>query len=806
MNKKYAEVYVNLPVEGGPFTYLIPDHLTGDVEVGRRVLVPFGRRTVTGYVSALSSSSDLEKVRSITDLLDTKPLFDAVRLKFYLWLSTYYMVSPGTALSLTHPAAINQKSQRHLALTEAGTLELKGKDKESELLRAVGDKGITMSALIKKFKGKAVYGLVERLKEDGLLTEEVRIGKQLKEKTEKVVALKGVENKLEVMEALKRSPAQRRLYEYLRGRGELSLKELRGIRELSGLDGAVRKLEERGFLSINKRTIRRDPSAGVVPRLMEHTPNVEQRKAIDSITKSIGSGYSPFLLFGVTGSGKTLVYIRAIEDALKKGRRAMLLVPEIALTHRMAAYLLEHFKGRVAVLHSALSDGERSDEWRRILEGKVDVVVGARSALFSPIKNLGLIIVDEEHDSSYSQDEGIRYNARDAALMLANMLGITIVLGTATPALETFHNVKLGRIALLKMEERVGGATMPEVELLDMRRNKGVVISERLASLMEITISDGGQVLLFLNRRGYSSFIICRSCGEAVKCVNCDLTLTMHKRAGRLKCHYCDFELSIPDECSECGALDMVDPGIGTEKVEEEVRVLLPKARVARLDRDSTRKKGTLAKVIEAVEVGDVDVLIGTQMVTKGHHFPSMRLVGVISGDTSLNMPDFRSSERTFQLIAQASGRAGRSGSAEAAKSRVVVQTFNPEHFCLTRAAKYDYEGFFDEEMAIRKEVGYPPVIRLASIRIESINDNLAFRAAEALRKVVPTDTKGLSVLGPAPALVARLRGKYRYQILVKATDVKVLHRTLFTLRHFFNGGNFTKVSMRIDVDPASTL
>ena len=346
----------------------------------------------------------------------------------------------------------------------------------------------------------------------------------------------------------------------------------------------------------------------------------------------------------------------------------------------------------------------------------------------------------------------------------------------------------------------------PEVELLDMRRSKGTVISEKLSSEMERTIAEGGQVLLFLNRRGYSSFLICNSCGEAVKCLNCDLTLTMHKRAAKLKCHYCDLELHLPDECPKCGAFDMVDPGIGTEKVEEEVRAMFPKARVARLDRDSTRKKGTLAKVIEAVEDGEVDVLIGTQIVTKGHHFPAMRLVGVISGDTSLNMPDYRSSERTFQLIAQASGRAGRSGEKTTTPSRVIVQTLNPEHFCFTRAAAYDYEGFFAEEIKIRSEVGYPPLLRLASIRIESIKDDLAFKAAKALRASVAVDIKGLTVLGPAPAMIARLRGKYRYQILIKAADVNLLHRVLFNIKKAFKDGAYKKVSMVIDVDPASTL
>jgi primosomal protein N' (replication factor Y) len=422
------------------------------------------------------------------------------------------------------------------------------------------------------------------------------------------------------------------------------------------------------------------------------------------------------------------------------------------------------------------------------------------------LKGLGLIVVDEEHETSYKQEEGVRYNARDAALMLGKSLGITVVLGSATPSVETFYNTKLGKITPLYLRKRVRGLKLPPIEIFDMKGEKGKVISESLKHLIAESLKEGHQVLLFLNRRGFSSFLACRDCGHIPECLNCSVTLTMHKGTRVLKCHYCDLKVALPDKCPGCGGYNLVDPGIGTEKAEEEIRRDFPSSRVGRMDRDTTRKKGSSRRIIDAFEEGLIDILVGTQMVSKGHHFPGIALVGVLSGDTSLNIPDFRSSERTFQLIAQAGGRAGRGH----APSKVLIQTLNPGHFCFKKAADHDYEGFFAEELETRREADYPPFVRLCCMRVEGAKEEGVVRAAGALREIADRRLKrvkgGISILGPAPALLKKLKGRYRWQLLIKGRDPKTLNGFLRELKKGFHERRFKAVSLTIDMDPMTTV
>ncbi|MBI5644039.1 MAG: primosomal protein N' [Deltaproteobacteria bacterium] len=801
MKPIFAEIAVELPVEQ-TFTYAVPGELKHLASVGKRALVPFGRRTLTGYILSLTDSAgEVSGIKPILDVIDSEPIFDEKRLKFFKWLSSYYFAPIGEALSLIHPAGTNIKSRRHFEITEAGEGSVHGKKGlEQEILKAVS-KGAALSTLLKTFRGKPVHSAVERLKKEGLLTEEALLKGGGPEKTERFVKVKGG---TALPHLLKRSPIQARVYEYLIKNGESSSSAIR--KDLGNVAEAVKRLAEKGFVDVAERQVLRNPISEIVPRAENHEPNTEQQAAINQISESLKKNtFSPFLLYGVTGSGKTLVYLKILAEVIRSGKKAVILAPEIALTPWPAAYLAALFPGRIALAHSGLSPGERLDEWGRILRGEADIVVGARSALFSPVKDLGLIIVDEEHESSYKQEDGIKYNARDSALMLGKYLGITVVLGSATPSVETFYNALTGKITPIYLRNRVNKQILPKIEILDMKGDKAV-ISERLKSLMGDAFAEGHQALLFLNRRGFSNSVICRDCGQTFKCLNCSVSLTMHKRGNVLKCHYCDLSIPIPEACPTCKGVDLAAPGTGTEKVEEEVRSLFPGIRVGRMDRDTTRKKGSAKRIIDAVEDRKVDVLIGTQMVSKGHHFPGITLAGVISGDTSLNIPDFRSSERTFQLITQAAGRAGRGDVA----GTVVIQTLNPLHYCFKNALTHDYDGFYKEEIELREETSYPPFTRVCNLRIEGSKEDRVIQAACELKGIAEgiVSRKGycVTILGPAPSPLKMIRGQHRWQMLIKGGELKTLHTFLKGLKTAFDSKKRSGVTLTIDMDPLNII
>lgn len=795
MKELFADIAVELPLDK-TFCYSVPEGLKAQALPGRRVLVGFGKRTITGYIVGLSDVKPpgVKEVKAITDVLDPAPVFDARRLKFFRWLSEYYFAPIGEALSLISPGSASVSSRRRLFLAPGASYTDK-KGLELEILKAA-EKGALVSTLVKRLRHKPVYSTVERLKGEGLIGEDVLLSGGKK----KTIEVFSVERAADMSEELKRSPVQAKVYKFLLENDEASMEDIR--KSLGNVADAVRKLRERGLVRSSEKEAFRSPLGSIEPKEMAHAPNPEQASAIGSIISSIKKGgFSPFLLYGVTGSGKTLVYIKILEEAVKLGKKAIILAPEIALTPWPAAYLKWKFPGRVALWHSGLSEGERYDEWARVLKGDVDIVVGARSALFAPLKDLGLIIVDEEHETSYKQEDGIRYNARDSALMLGQTLGIPVVLGSATPSVETFHNSRTGRITPLYLTKRVEERKLPLIEVLDMKGDKSV-ISGRLTKELSGALEAGHQALLFLNRRGFSS-IICRDCGHRFACLNCSVALTMHRGEGVLKCHYCDLSTEIPGACPECNGYNLVAPSTGTEKVEEEVRRLFPKARIGRMDRDTTRRKGSAKKIIDAVEERAVDILIGTQMVSKGHHFPGISVVGVISGDTSLNIPDFRSSERTFQLITQAAGRAGRGDTG----GSVVIQTLNPSHYSFNAACTHDYEGFFREEIDLRKEAGYPPFLRLCNMKLEGLKETEVVKASEGLKKTALRLLKGredIAVLGPAPALLSRVKNRFRYQMLLKGKDTKALHAFVKALRARFVETNKDRVTLTIDMDPST--
>ncbi len=803
----YADVALSVSIDQS-FTYSVPRGLAGDVAVGKRVLVPFGKRVLTGYVTGLADSSDLTKVRDIMDVLDASPLFDARGLRFYRFMSSYYLAPLGQVLALLHPPGSDVRGRRTFTLSPAAAKASPKKGLAGDIMSFMGEsaKDVTLTALLKRFKGRAIYSVLAGLVRDGLVEEEVRLTGGGSGQTEKLLSPVSCDGEDSPQPPQGRTPAQKRLYEYLLQRGETPMKKLR--KEFPGVAATAKKLEEKGLVAIREREAPMDPMGGVTPRSAAHRPNVEQKAAIEAILEALGRKvFSPFLLYGVTGSGKTLVYLEVLEEVVRSGGTALLLVPEIALTSWAAEYLKDRFGALVAVYHSGLTAAERCGQWRRILRGEARIIVGARSALFAPVVDLSIIIVDEEHDPSYKQEDGVRYNGRDAALMLGKFLDIPVVLGSATPSIETFYNSNSGRITRLRLDKRVEDRPLPAVEIVDMRGSGGAIISERLKELLEETFSAGNQALIFLNRRGFSGCLVCRDCGHTFSCVNCSVTLTFHKNAKSLRCHYCGYSTSIPTLCPLCRGTHLRDPGTGTEKVEEEVRRLFPDKTVLRMDSDTTRKKGSLKAMMSAMERGEAQVLVGTQMVSKGHHYPGITLVGIISGDTSLNIPDFRSPERTFQLVTQAAGRAGRGD----APGRVVIQTLNPTHYALKRAANHDYDGFYDEEIEARKELCYPPFSRLSVLRIAGPDERAALKAASILRqeagRILPAYGADIICLGPAPALVARVKGEFRFHMLIKGTSPARLHDFVAELEKGFRAkARSGAARLSIEMDPVSIV
>ncbi|MBI5892246.1 MAG: primosomal protein N' [Deltaproteobacteria bacterium] len=760
-NHPFIKVAIPIPIDK-EFTYKIPESLLSRVSTGKMLLVPFGKRVITAYAVEFQEKTDLKGVKEVIDVFDDEPIFDEERLKFYRWMASYYFSPLGEILKLTHPPRLNMKNKK-----------------------------------------ERFACLAQNISED--------IASQLK----------------------KTAPVQAKIVLFLSDKTDVSLSVLR--KELGNIDSAIKKLKDKGIIKVFEKDVERNPVALQKPSApVFHKPNKEQASAISLITEAIQSGkFSPFLLHGVTGSGKTLVYLKAIEECLNMGKKAIVLVPEISLTYWLIQHLASRFLERVAVMHSGLSDGERYDQWKKIRDGSIDIVVGARSALFAPLKDIGIIIVDEEHETSYKQEDGVRYNARDAGIMLAKMLNAVVVLGSATPSIETFYNAQQGKIRLISLDKRIEERPMPDVEIVDMRNESqkhapegsnqgskvkslplqavsrgqkhGEIISEKLKHLLDNALDKKQQAILFLNRRGFSNFLICKDCGHVFKCLNCSVSMTFHKAKNILKCHYCDMSMPVPDLCPKCNGYNVKDIGIGTEKVEEEARRLFPKIRIARMDRDTTRKKRAHERILSAVESGEADMLVGTQMVAKGHHFPNVSVMGIVSSDALMNIPDFRSAERTFQIITQAAGRAGRGDAA----GNVVVQTFNPEHYCFKGILRHDYIGFFKQEIEIRKEVFYPPFCRLINLRIEGNKEKKVIDGANVLKRIADKHIKGFKdiiLLGPVSAFLSLLKGKYRWHMLVKGKNVKTLHTFAQGIIAEFKQNKISGIELIVDVDPVTTV
>lgn len=719
----YAEVLVELKMRNidQTFTYLIPSNLKDKVEVGKRVVVPFGRQTLEGFVIRINNIIETNyNVKKIIEVIDDRPVLNEELLELGKFISkktlcnliNAYQTMLPTALKAKHKVKINKKYVSYVKLNKNIPLEVKG-IKQKEIVEYLKDKDFVLKSEVTKISPSSVKTLLDK---------DILILKQ---------------------------------------------------REVYRLEDSIQK--EKSSVVLNE----------------------EQSNALNKIKSSMHT-FKPFLLFGVTGSGKTEVYMHAIEEVINRGKEVIVLVPEISLTPQMVSVFKKRFGSCVAILHSGLSSGEKYDEWRKIEKKEVSIVIGARSAIFAPFTNLGMIIVDEEQTDTYKQENNPRYHAIDIAIHRAKYYNCPIVLGSATPSIESFTRAKLGVYELLELKKRVNN-NLPSVKIIDykdMMRTHDKIISTELKNKINEKLNKQEQIILLLNRRGYQTIITCKECGYTHKCPNCDIPLTYHKTTNSMKCHYCDYTTKRLFVCPKCGSDNINAYGMGTERLEQIVSKMFPEARVGRMDVDTTRNKGSHEKILKLFRNHDYDILIGTQMISKGLDFEDVTLVGVLNGDASLNIPDFRSSERTFQLLNQVSGRAGRGSK----KGEVIIQSFNTDHYSIVLATKHDYLSFYKKELAIRKKLNYPPYSNLLLIRLASKNLNSANEEGNKIVNYLKNKAKNVIVLGPSSASIPKINNIYYVNVILKYKKKEdVMDQVIYINKKY---KSHKKVHLEIDINP----
>lgn len=799
-------VRVAIPIPSAKtFTYAVPGHLVTSAAPGKRVLVPFGKKRLTGWIIEILSAAPDQTIRDIIDLPDPEPFFDTQDLAYFEWISRYYLYPLGKVLGEILPGGTDVKSDRWLRPAERPAGEEPslpaGQRKILEYLASF-PQGISLRRLRRAVGIDRLYDNLRLLETAGFILSEDRLNLPVvRPKTEKRISLRG-EN---IPDDIHLTRKQRTLVDFLRERGDTPLS---GLPERLREAAFLRTMQQKGIVLLREQELLRRPTFApeIGRRANAILPNEAQEKALHEIRACLSSRrFSPCLLHGVTGSGKTEVYLRAIDEVLQTGGGAIYLVPEIALTTQLLSRIRERFpESEIAVLHSGISPSARHDQWKQVCRGDIRLVVGARSALFAPVRDLRLIIVDEEHDPSYKQDDRLRYNARDLAVVRGKFAEATVILGSATPGIQTYYQATGKRYRYLSLPCRVEDHPLPTVELVDMRaerneKGRTPLLSHPLVEALRETLAHRKQALLFLNRRGFHTFLFCPDCGHVFTCPSCDLALTNHTALGVLKCHHCDFTATPPVVCPDCRSSHILSQGAGTERVEEETKELFPEARIMRMDSDTTSRKGDVEKILRKLDRFEIDILIGTQMITKGHDFPEITLVGVLAADASLNLPDFRASERTFQILTQVSGRGGRGDQ----RGRVVVQTFNPGHYAIRRAQEHDYAGYYADELSIRRELGYPPFSRLIGVHFSGPKKAEGKKAVTEIgkraRELAATLTDGkVDVIGPAESPLARLRGRYRWQMLLRGPKSGPLHLLAEKVLREPKRG----LEIQVDVDP----
>ncbi|MDQ1003780.1 primosomal protein N' (replication factor Y) [Neobacillus niacini] len=798
---KVASVIVDVPAKqtDRAFDYLIPSQWLETIKPGMRVIVPFGPRKIQGFVTEIKAESEFKKLREIIEPMDLQPVLTYELLDLGNWLTENTLCFKIYAFQAMLPAALKAKYEKKVKLS-AGVepshlpAQLQEAFKNEE---AINWDDALNNGLVPILQREAAKGLLEVI---------YVVKERLKKKKLKYVIpllssrdLEAAQNGLPP-----KAEKQKEVLKYFVEHSDpVELRHLLSLLNISS--STVKALVEKGFLAEKDMEVYRDPYENRTFTRTEHLLLTEdQQRAMVPILDSIENKlHEVFLLYGVTGSGKTEIYLQTIQDVIEKGREAIVLVPEIALTPQMVNRFKGRFGNLVAVLHSGLSAGEKYDEWRKIQRKEVKVVVGARSAIFAPFENLGIIIIDEEHETSYKQEEMPRYHARDVAVERAQKNNCPVVLGSATPSLESFARAQKGVYKLLSLPNRMNKRALPAVEIIDMREELRAgnrsMFSRKLFELLKERIERKEQSVLFLNKRGHSSFVMCRDCGYVMNCPNCDISLTYHKVKEQMKCHYCGFESHVPSQCPECSSDYIRYFGTGTQKVEDELGKILPEAKVIRMDVDTTGQKGAHERLLKEFHEGKADILLGTQMIAKGLDFPNITLVGVLSADTMLHLPDFRSSEKTFQLLTQVSGRAGR----HELPGEVIIQTYTPEHYSVELAGTQDFDRFYHREMMMRKAHHYPPFYYLALITISHEELITVVSATEKIAAFVRSRLSNQAVvLGPAASPIPRINNRYRYHCLIKYKREPELNKTLKAILDQYQADPKSGLLVSIDVNP----
>jgi primosomal protein N' (replication factor Y) (superfamily II helicase) len=804
---EFCEVALPVPLDM-TFTYVVPTGLVP--AVGGRVLVPFRQQRLTGVVAAIHSQAPAMSAKPLLEVLDATPVLDPQLMELAKWIASYYLAPIGEVFRTMLPLTAEFKRtityriapDGHAALHSAATSGSSSRSRrppedqlaEFRVLDYLAGREAAREATLRsstRVSKDVLAGMVHK----SWITREDISHSEKAAATVQIAILKTAEGKL--------NSNQRTLVDTLASAGgRLTVETLRNLQLPRS---SLLTLVKRGSVEIVK-----EPARIAIPcmkpreSLSESDFGPAQKQALNNIRDSVASKkFSGLLLHGVTGSGKTAVYLAAMRSVLDSGGSAILLVPEIGLTPAVAADLHQVFGHQVAVLHSALSDQERAEQWYRIKNGSARMVVGTRSAVFAPVSDLRLVIVDEEQDSSYKQDETPRYHGRDVAVMRAKMADATVVLGSATPSLESYFNAKKHKYKLLELPDRVEKRPLPEVEIIDMRlefqeTGHEQVISRKLASELHERLVRGEQAIVLLNRRGYSPLVFCRACGNRVECANCAIAMTHHKRSHRMVCHYCGFISAVPKVCPQCGSEYVYFLGTGSEKLEELLHGMFPQARIGRLDRDTVRGHEDFERMLHALDQGEIDLLVGTQMIAKGHDFHGVTLVGVVGADAALGLPDFRAAERTFQLLTQVAGRAGRG----AMPGKVVLQTFFQDHYAVQYAAQHDFPGFYEKELRYRNWMHYPPYTSLANVLVRSDNLDEAMRWSGILgRWFEKTRHEGVRVLGPAAAAIVRLKRDYRYQFVVKSASREKLNLMLRSMLAHAAEQKIPRTHLIVDID-----
>jgi primosomal protein N' (replication factor Y) len=804
---EFCDVALPLPLDTA-FTYHITDGL--EPVIGGRVLVPFRQQRMSGIVVAVHDRKPSVKTKDVLTVLDSTPVLGEQLLQLGKWIADYYLAPLGEVFRTMLPLSAEFKraiayritGEGHLALHQAGMSGSSARSRrtpEEQLteFRVLDYLGVRDTVREESLRAatRASKALLSGMMRKKWIVREDFSGVRDAKRTTKVAILRSTDGKL--------NENQRLLVDTLAAAGSWVALEV--LHTLGVPRTTLGTLVRRGLVEIAEEP--EDFSVSGLkarPALFDFQFNAPQQDALKRIREAVNSRtFSGMLLHGVTGSGKTAVYLAVMRAVLEAGRSAILLVPEIGLTPAMAADLHQVFGDEVAILHSALSDRERAEQWHRIKRGEARIVVGTRSAVFAPVADLALIVVDEEQDSSYKQEETPRYHARDVAVMRAKMANAVVLLGSATPSLESYFNAKKKKYALAELPDRVEQRPLPEVEIIDMRQEfqetgHEQVISRKLAEEIKERLSRHEQVMVLLNRRGYSPVFLCRTCGKTLECKNCAIALTHHKRARKMECHYCGYTAPVPQHCIHCGSEYVYFIGTGSEKLEELLHGLFPQARIGRLDRDTVRGREDFERMLAGMDAGEIDLLVGTQMIAKGHDIHNVTLVGVVGADMALGMPDFRAAERTFQLLTQVAGRAGRGGTA----GKVVLQTYFPDHYAVQFAANHDFAGFYEKELRFRSWMHYPPYSALANVLVRSAKLDEALQWSGILGKWFDkTRHEGIRVLGPAAAPILRLKQDYRYHFILKSPSREKLNALLRTMLTYAAQQKIPRTQVIVDVD-----